>query len=495
VQEMTSGKQVVAAPAKRGLSRAEAVALLIACAVVAIGLGVAITRGSLLWAGLALAVLAVFIVFRLGYSSVILVLCLYAGLASNTYSLVSFRGKTLTLSAGDIGMFVVTGILLLGVMSEMAMGKDDVLTVSAGARPIVLPLAALGLLFLLSTLWAGIGPLASRINFEVSLLSYARWLVGPVALLLLANSAIKPERFRTVVALLAVIFAVGYASAALFGQKQIETVVTGGLSPFMRISGMFSEPNEMGQIAVLFLVILVAYELVAPKARRNLLVWVLAAGLASMVFLTQSREALISLLVSAVVLGFFLVNRNRKVAAVVLLGLLAFSVVMLLQIPRFANTITDVRSGAAVSALNGRDEVWAGAWEVASEHTLTGIGFENLGTLTEGRIWEAHNGFMQAAMVSGVLGFLAYVWLVLNTGRYLLRYSRERDGTLRAIFTALFCVFIGYMVTSLVSDHFVTFYVYSALFWGMVGLALGALHRVGKERVTLEDPASAVSAL
>ncbi len=492
---MKTEKQVLTTPTRSGLSRAEAVLLLAVYVTLAIGLGMAITRRSLLVAGLALAVLAVFLVFRLKYNSIILVLCLYAGLASNTYNLISFGGKTLFLSAGDLGMIAVIGILLLWIMAELALGNDRVFTVPVEARPFLIPLGVLGLVFVLSSLWAGIGPLASRINFAGSLLNYAHWLIGPVVLLLLANSAIKPERVRTVVALLAMVFVVGYVAVALFAQKQIETAITGGLNPFMRISGIFSDPNEMGQIAVLFLVILVAFELIAPKARRNKLVWLLVAALASMVFLTQSREALISLLVSAVVLGFFLVKRNRKLAAVVLLALLALSVVLLLRIPRFESTITDIRSGAAVSALNGRDEVWSISLNEISSYPLTGTGFENLAMLTNGNIWHAHNGFMQAAVVSGLLGLLAYIWLVLNTGRYLFRYSRERDPTVRAIFTALFCVFAGYLITALVSDHFITLYVYSILFWGIVGLALGALRRARMEGVALEEPVGSLSTL
>lgn len=492
---MATDKQVLTTPTRSGLSRAEAALLLAVYAVVAIGLGIAITRRSLLVADLALAGLAVFLVFRLNYYSIILVLCLYAGLASNTYNLISFGGKTLTLSAGDLGMIAITGILLLWIMAELALGKDGVFTLPVEARPFLIPLGVLGLLFLLSSLWAGIGSLASRINFAQSLLAYAHWLIGPVVLLFLANSAIKPERFRTAVALLAMVFVTGYVAVALFAQKQIETVITGGLNPLIRISGTFSDPNEMGEIAVLFLVILAAYELVAPEARRNKLVWLLVAALAFMIFLTQSREALISLLVSVVVLGFFLVKRNRKLAAVVLLALLALSVVLLLRIPRVASTVIDIRSGVAVSALNGRNEVWSGSWNVISSRPFTGIGFENLAMLTDGSLWQAHNGFMQAAVVSGFLGLLAYIWLVINTGRYLFRYSRERDGTVRAIFVALFCVFAGYLVTALVSDHFITFYVYSTLFWGIVGLALGALRRARREDVALEDPAGGVSTL
>jgi len=239
----------------------------------------------------------------------------------------------------------------------------------------------------------------------------------------------------------------------------------------------------MGQIAVLFLMILAAYELIAPKARRNILVWPLVAALAAMVLLTQSREALISLLVSVVVLGFFLVKRNRKMAAVVLLALLVLSIVLLLRIPRVASTVIDVRSGTAVTALNGRGEAWSISLNWISSYPLTGTGFENFGMLTNASIWHAHNGFMQAVVVSGLLGLLAYIWLVLNTGRYLFRYSRERDPTVRAIFTALFCVFAGYLITALVSDHFITLYVYSILFWGIVGLALGAMLRTRREGV------------
>ena len=492
---MTSEKQALTAPIRKGLSRSEATILLAVYAIVAIGLCTAILKDSLLIAGLALGVLAVLLVFRLNYNSIVLVLCLYAGLASNTYNLISLSGKTLTLSVGDMGMVAVTGILLLWIMAELALGKEEVFTLPREARPFLMPLGVLGLLMLVSSIWAGMGPLASRINFAKSLLAYSHWLVGPVVLLFLANSAIKPKNFRTVVSLIAVFFIAGYVAAAIFAPKKIEMVIAGSINPFIRISGIFPDPNEMGEIAVLFLVVLAAFELVAPKARRNVLVWLLVAALASMVFLTQSREALISLMVSAVVLGFFLVKRNRKLAAVVLLAFLILSVVLLLRIPRVASTVTDIRSGAVVSALNGRNEVWSVSWNVIGGRPLTGIGFENLAVLTNGSIWEAHNGFMQAAVVSGVLGLLAYVWLVVNTGRYLFRYSRELDETVRAIYTALFCVFAGYLTTALVSDHFITFYVYSALFWGMVGLAIAALRRARMKGVDLEDPAGAVSAL
>jgi O-antigen ligase len=478
----------MAATARPSLLEVENWLLLAVLALLALGVGIAVARDNLLIALLPLAILAVFLVFRLNYNSFILVLCLYAGLASNTYSIIYFHGKTLTLSAGDLGMIAVTGLMLFWIVAETAIRREAVFSLPTEARPFLLPLGLLAVLFLCSSLWAGIGPLASQNNLSQSLLAYSHWLIGPVMLLFLANASVKPARFPDIVALLAAVFSGGYLVAVLTGQKQVETVITGGLNPFMRISGVFSDPNEMGQIAVLLLVVLAAFTLTAPRKSRRNIVWLLVAALAAMVFLTQSREAIIALLVSASTLGFVLARRNRKLAAALLVVLLGLSIVLLLRIPRVASTLTDIRSGAAITALNGRDEVWRGSWGVISSHPVTGIGFENLLVLTNGTIQDAHNGFMQSMVVSGVLGLLAYIWLVWNTGRYLFRYSRETDGTVRAIFVAMFCAFVGYIVTALVSDHFITFYVYSTLFWGTTGLALAALRSARLEGTELEGP-------
>ena len=150
MREMAPETQVLTIQKRSGLSRAEAAFLPAIYMMVAIGLGMAIARRSLLVVSLALAILAVFLVLRLNYSSLILVLCLYAGLASNTYNLISLGGKTLTLSAGDLGMIAVTGILLFWIEAELALGKDGVFILPVEARPFLIPLGVLGLLFLLS---------------------------------------------------------------------------------------------------------------------------------------------------------------------------------------------------------------------------------------------------------------------------------------------------------------------------------------------------------
>lgn len=420
--------------------------------------------------------LAVLFTVRVGCASCVLVMALYAGFATLNIASISLGSKTLFLSPGDISLLGVTGVLVLQAFLRAATGGGGFVRIPRTALPIVLPLGLLAFLFAVSTLLAATGPYGYLLNLPRSLLFYSRWLSSLIIFAISINVHVTAQGLYLVVFFLAVCLVTGFLAATVNGAATLSELVSATtLNQYTRVEGLLSDPNQLGQIAVLFLVLLVALALTAPRGRIRGAIWLTGAALALITLLTQSREALLTLLIALVTLWYMLTRRRRFVSAFLLFLLLIGGAVLTLQSPRLWETLARMQSVGIVAALNGRDQTWGTALGIIGSYPLTGIGFENMSALTEGTVWQAHNGFLQAAVVSGILGLLGYVWLLVAVGERLRScLLSSQDRTVRAIVMGLMAVYVGYIVTAFVSDHFITFYIYNDLFWGLTGLTLAA---------------------
>ncbi|MHB8781110.1 MAG: O-antigen ligase family protein [Candidatus Geothermincolia bacterium] len=442
------------------------------------------SRGATLPALLIVALpLLVLAEHRLQFASIMLPLLLYVGLAMQSFRLISVGGRTLYLSPGDLGLVVVAGMLMLFAAGRTVSGESAFDLPWEGKR-VLLPLGILAVLFLSSTFLAALGPLSDRVRLTSGLLFYFRWIAGPAFFVLALNTRLKPGGFRRVLVLLSTVLAIGFVFALFSNTPEMRAFTKGGFSEYTRLSGVFPDPNEMGQLAVLLLAGLLGFQLVAERSERRLLPWLCIGGLGVMIFLSQSRESLVTLMVAIAVMIALLLRNRRRLGALLLVAVVIAGVVVLMQLPRVANTFAELKGGEMGTALNGRDAIWGISLDLISRYPVTGIGFESLSSITGKQLYQAHNGFLQAALVSGMLGLLAYLWLLIATGRRLLAGAQHQSRAVKAVFIGLASVFTGYVVTALVSDHFITFYSYNCVFWALAGMAMGVLaaSRAGEER-------------
>jgi O-antigen ligase len=200
----------------------------------------------------------------------------------------------------------------------------------------------------------------------------------------------------------------------------VQDVVTGRDTALVRLtgSGIFGDPNELGVLAAV-LVVLVVYWLTDRRCGAARFLWLgpLALFLYA-VTLTQSRGALLALVAGVVVL---LVARFGWRTGL-LAGVVAASALLLLAAGRQAELSTG--NGTA----QDRIQIWSDALVTMREAPLFGVG-RDMFAKREGLV--AHNSYLQCFVELGVFGGMLFVgaWY-LAVSRLLRLGDRRRHAPL-----------------------------------------------------------------
>lgn len=396
---------------------------------------------------------------------VILVLVLYVAFSFTPVTTITILSRTLFLSPGEM----LTVLLIFWLFFKtMLQGRRSFVV----CRPLPLihffyAYILLALTFLLPTLLFYVQHNEMADNMPRSLLFYSRWLIALILFYYGSDSKLRLEDLRRLVWLLMGTF-VAAVIVNMNGHNIVEMVINTFSSQYMRLSGgFFPDPNQLGEIAALFLVIGLMGTLCEKKRAHALIYFMLTSAMGIIVLMTQSRESLVTFFVAVLGIIFFLLKKKRYVKALVMLsGLLAGAVFVVLSIPRVEETILSFSAGDTSYALNARDETWRLAWQTLWEYPW-GIGYENLFYLNDGVIEQAHNAFLQAALVGGVFGFLVFLCFLGLLFRLL--WLQRRVHPDNWMLEAYFAFLLGYIASSMASDHFITFIVFNAIFFGLLG--------------------------
>lgn len=139
-----------------------------------------------------------------------------------------------------------------------------------------------------------------------------------------------------------------------------------------------------------------------------------------------------------------------KVVNIVVLGLAAnFLVVMLRVQKEFADILVGYL-GKSIT-LTGRTEIWDRALEIVSRSPITGYGINGtVGAFVPylGRLWQAHNQFIQLLYDGGIIAVVLFLALILICGRGIDRF-RESEATfpMRATLFAFLLMMISEIYT------------------------------------------------
>ncbi len=235
-------------------------------------------------------------------------------------------------------------------------------------------------------------------------------LAGSVAVSGYLAAALGAKRtIRSIAVSSCLLVVASVAVERLFTASSANVLSTDGLFGVERLTGLFTDPNTLGQTAavgaVAAAVLLFRYQ--APRVAIVCGVVSLLGGAAS-----QSRTALIALVV-ALLVSCFTNSRSRRLAAV---GA-ALVLVTVSFIPEVSSEVTDTftRSGDPneVLTLTGRTRVWRAAIDVAKDRPIFGHGVGTsppvlTGQIRDGQItWpalHAHNAGLQVLVTQGVAG-------------------------------------------------------------------------------------------
>ncbi len=208
-------------------------------------------------------------------------------------------------------------------------------------------------------------------------------------------------------------------------------------------NGVYSNPNDLAAIAILLLSI--AAGLVVSERQR---LWKLAAVgtsafLAFIVFITQSRGALIALgvFVLAVLWRAPKRQRARAAAAVALVGAVVVAFAPSSVWDRLSGlrnvTSSDLSQVDAEGSATQRFEIWKVARTIIAEHPVTGVGIGAY-SLEHGVVAprpdfqytargqrDTHSTYLNVAAETGLPGFVLFAAIVAATLRYTERVRRR----------------------------------------------------------------------
>ena len=205
---------------------------------------------------------------------------------------------------------------------------------------------------------------------------------------------------------------------------------------------------------------------------RKLSRWCLALASVALL-LTQSRGGLLAYVAILVVSACFFApdrrTRMRRIAIVLVLCLLTAAVAGF-----FFQRLLEIDDFTTVSRL----AIWGGAFTVFARSPVWGTGFGNFRTLLggllglpEGWAGDAHNLYLELLAETGIVGFVAFSFLILAALRLAFRLYREPENQVgKIIGVAVFAAIVGVLVHGTVDYIFHTTPQVAALFFLVLGL-------------------------
>lgn len=192
------------------------------------------------------------------------------------------------------------------------------------------------------------------------------------------------------------------------------------------------------------------------------------------VFATGSRESLISLILGLLGLGiltsFISFRKSLKwltifivITIISIFFLSSFFPDMLL---RYTTTITRVLSGDLNElnlAFSGRPVIWNDVIQLLKENPFKPYGFLGLRNYIEAIY--AHNMYLQAWVIGGVLGLFIFIVFIFDLFRIIYKNYKEKRDIYSII---LLSIYVPYVFTGVTSDHFLNFFSWNMIFFSLI---------------------------
>lgn len=209
-------------------------------------------------------------------------------------------------------------------------------------------------------------------------------------------------------------------------------------------NGVYANPNDLAGISLLVLSIALAVSAGEVNRRYKLAALVMAGFLAFVIFITQSRGALIALGIFLIVVLRQMPKSQRVRATMVAAALGAVVVVFapssvwdrLSGLKNVTNT-EDLAQVDAEGSAKQRFEIWKVARTIIAEHPLTGVGIGAY-PLEHGNVAmrpqfnpiargnrDTHSMYFNVLAETGIPGFLIFATLILVTVQYVNRVRRR----------------------------------------------------------------------
>jgi putative inorganic carbon (hco3(-)) transporter len=297
---------------------------------------------------------------------------------------------------------------------------------------------------------AGILSVLGTASYGESLLEVLRILAAVVMFVVLEQLMADPKRMER---LLRAVFLSALLPLALtttgFLAGNPRTELKGN---FSRLLGTFNQSNAFARYLMLILIFGVAVYPYVRRPYKGGLFLLLPLATVYLV-LTYTLSAVIATVLGLVVVAMY--QSKRLLAGLVVAGVCIFLLFPSLG-ARFAELGTEAEAASfrpVNSTLEWRLSHWAELFPLAKENPVTGIGLGTTSASTESEA-APHNDFLRAYVETGIIGFVAYVSMLvclIATGRRALR--RAPLGSLdRGVAVGFMGCAVAYIAVSLVAN-------------------------------------------
>ncbi|TWH47682.1 O-antigen ligase [Sporomusa sp. KB1] len=399
---------------------------------------------------------------------VVFALVLYTTFSFTPIAAIPILGRTLNMSPGD--MFTILFVIGIFLKALIPVPNKIISQRPPAVNRFLYAYIFLAVVFLLATFLFFLTHNELVPYFGRSLFNFLLWCIGLVLFYYGSDSQFKIKELRLIAWLLMGSLVVGVLSNILLDtsiENFFKLITDTFKSDQIRLVGQVGDPNQLGALAAFFSTIGIMGVLYEQHYAAKLVYSILTAGTGLILVLTQSRESVLTLFVAILCISIFLLRSQQYGKAfVILLGLSLGSALVLINIPRIIETLTAVAVGDSKYALSDRWQVWRTALQTISMHPL-GIGFETMYLISNNTIQQAHNAFLQSAVLAGYVGFFVFLGFIICLIKLL--WEQKKLVSDNWMLEAYFVFLVGYLVTSLWSDHFISFYTFNAVFFGFLG--------------------------
>lgn len=234
-----------------------------------------------------------------------------------------------------------------------------------------------------------------------------------------------------------------------------------------RLEGTFGNANVFAYSVAIPWTFMFAMESIgnSQKERNDFLILFSLFGISIMEFLTYGRGTWLSILL-VILIGSMILKNHRNFFSLIAISVVA-AVMYLGNVLQLKDRILYSFNFSSGTSQGVRAILWKVNWLIFKDHPIFGVGlYENFRMLEiyymrygienhhngepGNYINHAHNQYLQVLVGAGGVGFVAYMILLLLTGRFFLKKYRERSDGQQKIAFAGFMTLLMFVFTSLV---------------------------------------------
>lgn len=260
-----------------------------------------------------------------------------------------------------------------------------------------------------------------EINFSVIRTAITTMIIL-YALTILILELIKTKGLDKVIAITTIFLTISASFVLLIDYFDLIIIFKKGMEEDTRNPGLFLNPNEAGFEAVIAYVFLLHSLKKFKKLYKRFAVTILLALVAYAAFLTFSKAAILSVLITTFIYLFFYVRKNFILISsisILLIGLLYQNIETIksnfegVELRRIETVESLLKGNIKGDITTGRSEINEYSWELISGSPIIGIGLGNFGLLP-GLEVASHNTYFQIWGEAGIFVLLIFLFILIG---------------------------------------------------------------------------------